>query len=136
LQELCDLAQKGRARRVRITINSGSRCKAWNLAKGGAVRSRHLPQANGYTLAADWRLRDFSLREMFNLAQKIKVFRTGGIGFYFGEGAAFIHTDIDTSRAGPGRWAYLNGVLEEPEAVFLAAESAATTAGTPASTEV
>ena len=93
LQELRDLAN------APIRVTSGYRCSEHNRAVGGAKQSRHL---RGH--AADIVIKSLSVAGMYELAEKVAVFRNGGIGVYPEQG--FIHVDI---RDGRSRWGHVGG---------------------------
>ena len=88
LQELRDLADRP------IRITSGYRCEKHNAAVGGEKNSLHLEGK-----AADIVIEGLTVQEMAELAEKVEVFRDGGIGVYPKEG--YIHVDIRKERT---RW--------------------------------
>ena len=92
-----------------LFILSGYRCQTHNSKIGGAPHSYHL-----YGKAADVRLGrpgKLSLVQMFNLAERVKEFREGGIGVYPEQ--VFIHVDTRNFRA---RWCRMRGKYEKSEA--------------------
>ena len=93
LQELRDVAG------APIKIESGVRCPKHNLEEGGRPRSLHLQGE-----AADIVIEGRSVKEMYELAERVAEFRLGGIGVYPGKGT--IHVDVRGKRV---RWAQLNG---------------------------
>lgn len=88
LQRLRDLAG------VPIVITSGYRCPDHNKAVGGARGSYHLRG-----MAADIRIGELDVAEMYRLAEKVYDFEFGGIGRY--TAARFIHVDVRGFKA---RW--------------------------------
>lgn len=90
LQELRDMVG------LPIYINSGFRCPAHNTEVGGALDGQHpLGKATDITIPA------LSVLEMYVKAERIYVFRNGGIGIY----PNFIHVDTRDSYA---RWGQID----------------------------
>lgn len=77
-----------------ITITSGFRCEKHNKAVGGAKSSQHL-----LGWAADIHVAHLPIKDLFEAAEKVPVFRNGGIGV----ASTFLHVDI---REGEARWSY------------------------------
>ena len=76
-----------------LIINSGFRCKTHNARIGGASNSVHT-----YGMAADVKTPvGMSDEQFYKLAEKVKVFRDGGMGIYNGR----IHVDVRGTKA---RW--------------------------------
>ena len=96
---------------VPVIINAGYRCPRHSHEVGGVPNSEH---TRG--LAADIRLPDLSLQQMYELAMEVPQFAHGGIGVYDG---GFLHVDVRDHRA---RWARVCGqhvgteqLVREPE---------------------
>lgn len=103
---------------AKVDITSGCRCPVHNLEVGGAPKSKHVQQESAaeYCLAADHTTAGKSLMQMFNTALLVAVFRRGGIGVYFDENGARIHTDV--RRDGPTRFGILFGEKVTPSLVI------------------
>jgi hypothetical protein len=83
---------------VPIVVHAGYRCPAHNQQVGGVPNSEH---TRG--LAADIRIPDLSLQQMYDLASEVPQFAQGGIGAY---DSNFLHVDVRDHRA---RWARVAG---------------------------
>lgn len=88
LQELRDAVNRP------ITIISGYRCPKHNREVGGVQDSFHTKG-----MAADIRVKGMAVPQMAAEAEKIQVFREGGIGKYYDKN--FVHVDI---RSWCARW--------------------------------
>jgi uncharacterized protein YcbK (DUF882 family) len=88
LEELRELVRQP------ITITSGYRCINNNAEVGGGKNSMHLVGK-----AADLKIKNFSVAQMYEAALQIEAFFNGGIGVYPTDG--FIHVDV---RQGKARW--------------------------------
>ena len=75
---------------VPVTINSGYRCFAHNIAVGGGARSQHLAGR-----AADIVVVGVSPDDVATYAETLEL---GGVGRYSG------WTHVDTRSNGPARW--------------------------------
>ena len=82
-----------------IKIISGVRCVAHNSKVGGTCNSMHL-----IGRAADIRVADYSLADLYRSATTVREIFHGGIGIYPLEN--FLHVDTRQRRA---RWGYLGG---------------------------
>lgn len=76
-----------------IIITSGFRCRFHNKKIGGSLHSYHC-----IAMAADIIVPGFTPDEIANWAEKIGVFRNGGIGIY----SDWVHLDVRSN--GPARW--------------------------------
>lgn len=103
-----------------VTVTGPGRCYRRNYAEGGADGSHHMPDDAGYTKAADIMIVGHTLREMYEAAEGIPVFRMGGIGVYLDEHGARLHVDV--RRTGPARWGKLYGQWTSVDAVLTATE--------------
>ena len=121
MQRCCDEAWRLLECKPVLNVTGPCRCHAHNEAVGGAPRSGHLPQANGYCLAADWMIEDLTLREVYGLALEVSEFKHGGIGVYLDDDGPRLHTDV--RDRGPARWGKLNGKDVALEEVFKAQEN-------------
>ena len=83
-----------------IFVDSGYRCPEHNANVGGQSASQHL-----LGNAADIRVANKSLQEMFDGARSVKDFLNGGVGVYDAD-PPFIHVDVRGSTA---RWARVKG---------------------------
>lgn len=88
LQELRDMLNKP------IILNCGYRCLKHNIEVGSENTSQHVKGK-----AADIRVEGMTPRELAREAEKIKMFKYGGIGIY--ERKNFVHVDV---RLIPSRW--------------------------------
>lgn len=79
-----------------VNVNCGYRCPKHNAEVGGEKNSYHVQG-----IAADIVIVGLTPIQMFRQAEKISVFRNGGIGIYPDNG--FIHIDL---RSMPTRWVY------------------------------
>lgn len=79
-----------------ITVTSGVRSAEHNKKVGGASGSRHL-----HGDAADIKIGDLTVEEMFRLASSVEAFNAGGIGVYPNDGV--IHVDTRGQKARWGR---------------------------------
>lgn len=86
LQELRDITGEP------IIINSAVRCPEHNKAVGGVSNSQHVKGK-----AADIRIKGMSPEKLAEYAEKIDVFKNGGIGTY----NTFVHVDVRGHKA---RW--------------------------------
>lgn len=86
LEELRKLAGKP------IHINSGYRSPEYNKKIKGAKYSQHL-----LGNAADITIQGYTPKQIKAMAEKIAVFKNGGIGLY----KTFVHVDV---RSGKSRW--------------------------------
>ena len=121
MQRCCDEAWRLLESKPVLNVTGPCRCHAHNKAVGGAPRSYHLPQANGYCLAADWMIEGLTLREVYGLAVQVPEFKHGGIGVYLDGDGPRLHTDV--RARGSARWGKLNGKNVEIEEVFKADEA-------------
>ena len=87
LQELRDITGQP------VYVNSGCRCPAHNASIGGSPKSQHMRGR-----AADVVVENYNPAQVADIAERIPVFRRGGIGIY----GSFVH--LDTRRNGPARW--------------------------------
>lgn len=87
LQRLRDLAG------LPLRINSGFRCNRHNRKIDGSLESFHT-----LGMAADIACKEMSPHELAALAERIDVFRDGGIGVY----VSWVH--IDVRKDGKARW--------------------------------
>ena len=87
LQRIRDVVGK------KIKITSGYRCLKRNQDAGGGTNSRHR-----YGMAADWRLEDRSLNPVA-LGILASAAGFGGIGIYWYDGCAIVHTDTRDAKA-------------------------------------
>lgn len=78
-----------------IHINSGFRSVEWNREIGGEPNSHHT-----HGRAADITISGFKPDEIARFAERVQVFRNGGIGVYPQKG--FVHVDVRPN--GPARW--------------------------------
>ena len=78
-----------------VTVTSGCRCPAHNLAVGGAASSLHLRG-----MAADITVEGMSGEQLYEAARRIPQFRG------FGVAVTFLHVD---TRLHGTRWRYVNG---------------------------
>lgn len=78
---------------VPISINSGYRCPAHNMAVGGTADSQHMKGT-----AADITASGISPAEVARAAESVGVFQRGGIGIY----SNFTHVDV--RKTGVARW--------------------------------
>ena len=76
-----------------IHVNSGYRCINHNRNVGGASSSKHL-----LGQAVDIRVDEMGSDELVSFAEKIPLFRDGGIGIY----DTFVHVDVRDD--GSARW--------------------------------
>lgn len=79
---------------VPLKIRSGCRCASWNRAVGGVRNSQHL-----YGKAADVVSDYVSWERIAQVADRIPIFREGGLGRY--PTKKFVHMDTRGYRA---RW--------------------------------
>lgn len=102
-----------------VIIRSGSRCRAHNATlPGAAPESKHMPQAGGWTWAADLTLPGCEingLRALWRAAACCQQFVAGGTGVYVPE--YFVHVDV---RPNPSSWGEIM-VAGKAEIVSLAA---------------
>jgi uncharacterized protein YcbK (DUF882 family) len=90
-----------------IMVLSCCRCAARNSQVGGVGKSQHIFVTNLFskpTRAADIRIGELDLDEMYRRAQLVPAFNEGGIGVY---DEIFLHVDVRQRRA---RWARVKGV--------------------------
>jgi uncharacterized protein YcbK (DUF882 family) len=81
-----------------VEVYSGYRCPIYNAEVHGVSKSEHM-----LGMAADVKIPGKTLQEMYDLAEAVPAFRTGGIGVYDGN---FIHVDTRSEKT---RWARVKG---------------------------
>lgn len=82
-----------------IVVNDGYRCAKHNAEVGGVPHSQH-PEG----MAADIRIGNLTIQQMYDRAKFVDAFENGGIGVY---DSGFMHVDV---REGKARWSRKNGV--------------------------
>ena len=82
-----------------VVITSGSRCPAWNKRSGGAMGSKHLPQSDGYSYAADLALTGPYAYRALRVALDLGF---PGVGV----AKSFIHLDDSPDRKHGTLWTY------------------------------
>ena len=87
----------------RFKVHSGYRCAKHNEVVGGSPTSRHLTGQ-----AIDFHITGLTLRDMYEVAQSLRVFK--GIGVYKQWNNPGLHCD---TRKGRARWEQVDGVYRK-----------------------
>jgi uncharacterized protein YcbK (DUF882 family) len=85
-----------------VIIISGGRCAQRNKNEHGAEHSRHLPNLDGFTEAADITIPGMSARSIYAMAREVPEFK----GFGVDDERQMVHVDV---REDPARWCYRSG---------------------------
>jgi zinc D-Ala-D-Ala carboxypeptidase len=85
-----------------ISIISGGRCVQHNKDERGAEHSRHLPNPDGFTEAADIAIPGMSARSIYAMAREIAEFKGIGVD----DERHMVHVDVRETEA---KWCYHSG---------------------------